>query len=369
MNMDELHKEPGIYFDIPWSDYVRIPYMSPSKLKRGLRSMKHLKRAIDNPEDFQPSAKTVAVGNAAHAMLSGEFDQRYLVQPEFELDDENVKGGTIKKPPKVMTKANGDLSSNGLKWQKLCEENGKPKDYAGEITTGQEKTDSKLTKYYKDKVSEFESQAANQGKEVLTTAQVNTAEKVIREIQKNPEAVKLLGDCQSEVTVISVINGLKTKTRIDILKPGVCADLKTTTDVETNALYRKCKQMGYFFQFAFHIEALANAPDGFQAQEYLILAAEDSGDYDTGVIPVPFALLDQWRERVHRVISDYRHAKATGVYGGLYPGGLGLLKVPEYDMDSEDELHDFDRENELRAAKMEVASAAGGIQTEPELPF
>ena len=84
--MSELKLSPGIYHDVPWSQYREIPYPSPSMLKHGLRSMKRLKRAADG--ELAPSETTVAVGQAVHCMISNEAD-RLAVMPAFEQDAEN----------------------------------------------------------------------------------------------------------------------------------------------------------------------------------------------------------------------------------------------------------------------------------------
>lgn len=329
--------EPGIYTGISWADYCRIPYMNPSTLKHGLRSMKRLKRAIDG-EMAPPNPKTVAVGNAVHAFLSGEFNERFIEMPPFETDDENLTAGTAKNPPKSMIKQDGSPSAAGKKWIELCKEHGKPDDFKDTITVSQVKTQSKTTTYYQNKVAEFERD--NESKTILTSVQVATARKVIGEIRKNKEADAVLSHSQHELTVIARINGLLCKTRIDIAKPqtGLVCDIKTTGDIEPRTFYRQAKKMGYFFQFAFHVEALANAPGGWQVQEYKVLAAEVGDDYDTGLINIPFALIDQWQARVLSKIEDYRLAKAAGIYDGLYKGGCGELVVPEYEMVEEDQV-------------------------------
>ena len=304
--------------------------MNPSTLKNGLRSMLRLKRAIDG--ELQPSAKTVAIGQAVHCLVADETD-RLAVMPEFEKDPRNLTAGTVKEPPKVMTKKDGSLSAAGQKWQDLCNEHGLPVDHHGEIRTGQKSTESKNTDFYKTSFAQFTE--ASGGKTILSEVEMNVAKKVIGCVFENPKAAEIIRRSEQELTVIAEIEGVMCKTRIDgaIAKDRHVWDLKTTDDISGRAFYRQCKNIGHLFQFGFHQLACANAgKNAFAIEKYDAIAAEVSGDYDTGVILIPPQLLDDWAEKVSRVLIDYRLAKSTGSWLGLYPAGVGLLDVPDYDM-------------------------------------
>ena len=326
----EWYPEPGIYKGVSWAEYKSCPYMNPSTLKKGLRSMRHLKRAIDG--ELQPSAKTVAVGQAVHCLVADETD-RLAVMPDFEKDPRNLTAGTVKEPPKAMTKKDGSLSAAGQKWQDLCSEHGLPVDHCGEIRTGQKPTESKVTDFYKTSVSNFVEQ--NEGKTLLTEIEMNVAKKVIGCIYENSKAAEIIRRSEHELTVIAEIEGVMCKTRIDgaIAKDRNVWDLKTTDDISGRTFYRQCKKLGHLFQFGFHQLACANAgKNAFAIERYDAIAAEVSGDYDTGVILIPPQLLDDWAEKVSRVLNDYKLAKSTDIWPGLYPAGIGLLDVPDYDM-------------------------------------
>ena len=159
--------------------------MNPSTLKHGLRSMKRLKRAMDG--EVKPSSKTVAVGNAVHCFLAGEFEERNAVMPAFELDPENV------------------------------------------TATGKKST-SKTTAYYKESKLAWEEE--NKGKTFLTEVEVAVANKTVRNILYKPECRKVVSETRSEVTVIAEIGGGMCKTRLDHFSPEerMIADTKTTND-------------------------------------------------------------------------------------------------------------------------------------------
>ena len=288
--MDTIELEPGIYYDIPWADYCEIPYLTQSILKNGLRSMKRLKRVKDGLHRL-PKPETVAIGNAVHCMIAGEFSDRCAVLPDFEQDDDNV------------------------------------------TATGNRST-SKSTKYYKESKADFEAEHAD--KSILKPAQFEAAEKTVKAIQNNPDATTCMAGCFHEVTVVAELEGVMCKTRIDLLNlndgPRV-AELKTTDDIAPHKFYRKCKQLNYFFQFAFHRLLLENAGDDWTSiQQYDVIAAEVQDDFDVGVIQIlPFSIIDDWCERVTELVVRYRGCKERDIWPGLY-AGPAVIAVPEYDM-------------------------------------
>lgn len=286
--MSEWKPEPGIYYDIPWDQYKSCPYPSPSLLKHGLRSMKRLQRARNG--ELQPSAKTTAVGQALHCMVSDETE-RLAIMPAFEQDEANV------------------------------------------TATGKRST-TKATSYYKAKKAEWE--AESEGKDVLTEVQMAVAKKALRLLHENRKASDLIKRSQLEICVVAFIEGVLTKTRMDGLATPDAWDLKTCPDVEPSAFYRHAKKLGYFFQFALHRAALSSL--GYELQRYSVIAVEVDGDYDNGVIDVPMALLDVWEGKLRSVLNRYKQAEATGEWDGIYPAGIGCLEVPNWDMSDDEDI-------------------------------
>ena len=164
---------------------------------------------------------------------------------------------------------------------------------------------------------------------------METAKRVVRNIWENPAASELISNSDQEITVIAEICGVMTKTRMD----GLCIpkrtgwDIKTSDDISPQRFYRHGKKLGYYFQFAFHDLALSNAgPDAIQLEKYEIIAAEIDNDFDTGVLMIPPQLIDDWKSKVEDVLDRYRVARSRNEWIGLYPAGIGVLEVPDYDM-------------------------------------
>lgn len=290
--------KPGIYKNVSWAEYKAIPYPSPSMLKPGLRSMRRLKRHLD--EGIQPSAKTVAVGNALHAIVAGEFYDRYQIMPDFHLDPENVTD---------KTKA---------------------------------KSTNPNTKWCKAKIAEWRENLGD--KEEMTEVAFNTAQKAYRELKRCKPAWELIKASDHEVTVIGEIAGVLCKTRLDGLTINKTIwDIKTTGDIEGRAFYRVFKRMNYWFQFAFHYLLVKSAgEDGFEPQDnYKCIAVETQGDYEVCVMDVPKNTLNDYEGIVRGLVENYRSSKQSGTWPGLYPSGQTNLYIPEYEMYEEAERVDW----------------------------
>lgn len=252
--------------------------------------MRRLKRAMNG--ECQPDEKTVAVGSAVHAMVSGEFEDRCALMPAFETHAENLT--TTGKPSKAKT-----------------------------------------TTYYKDSVTAFKND--NASKVILSEVQLNTARKAHDRLLSNQTAVEMIQQSELEVTVIGEIEGVLCKTRLDGLVrsgPPRAWDLKTTNDIDPIKLYKSFKSKSYFFQFAFHSLILQNAGDDWvQLQAYDVIALETQDDYDVGVIHIlPWDIIDSWEKKVAEVVHNYGLCRRADRWPGLYPLETDVIRVPNWDM-------------------------------------
>ena len=64
---------PGMHRNLPFEQYLKLPYMSQSVLKQGAESMLHLKHAMDNQGNLEPT-DAMTLGSALHvAFLEPEL--------------------------------------------------------------------------------------------------------------------------------------------------------------------------------------------------------------------------------------------------------------------------------------------------------
>ncbi len=283
-------------------EYETIYAMNPSTLVHGIRSMKRLKRVIDNRgiiEETDP----MRLGTGIHALTlePAEFQRQFVVVPDFHLDPENTSGtGKNIKP-----------------------------------------SESKATKYVKQKVAEFAT--ANAGKKFLSGAQYQAALNAIKAINERPHLKAMIDRCQKEITLRGEILGLKCKGRTDLIDPyvndrfGEILDLKTTNDVEPFAFGRTVANQNYIFKMAFYRE--------LAQQQYKrpfvcgIIAQETKGDFDNTYYPIPDVALDNAFKQVKEVIHQYQTAMETNVWTGCDGGALmSNLYIPSWNMSDDDGL-------------------------------
>lgn len=334
----------GIYVGMPWEEYKAIDLPNQSMLKHGVRSMKHLKRYIDGEITFNPDV--FRVGNAVHCMVAGELDDRYAVMPDFELMPGNMTNGKpeLKQRPKKLKKVNGELSKLGKEWEELCEQNNiiDFEVWDGFLETGRivgkRPSDSKRTNWYAEKVEQWKKE--NPGLEPISQDELEQARKCYRELWCNDDCRNEIDKADLEAVVIGDIEGVRCKARLDFLDRDLrrWGDLKTTRDIEEDAFYRQFKRLNYGFQLAFHDLLLASV--NYQMQSCFMIAAEVSGDFDTGLIEIPCAVYESKHELVRNTVSHYQQCKNDERWPGLYPNG-GFLKVPNWDMSNDEQLEAF----------------------------
>lgn len=259
--------KPGVYFDVPFDDYLNAPYVNKSAITAGLRSMAHMKQSI---EDHVEPTKAMRFGTLVHA---GKLEplavaQRYAVMPAYELDDQNqtAKG--------------------------VC-------------------TQSKNTRYYRDKVAAFT--AANVGKEIVTQDEFDRMLGMMSALASHPIASSYL-DCpgKTEVSLVwdDADTGLRCKARVDKFDSTGCRipDLKTTADASD--FERSIARFRYDIQGAFYldgIKALTSAD-----YEFPLVAIETTPPYGVRAAPLAESAIEHGRNCYRRVLRQYAAWQSSG---------------------------------------------------------
>jgi hypothetical protein len=270
--------------NVSWDDYRQIKKMNPSTLVAGCKSPMHLRRAIE--EGFVEETNAMRLGTGIHALLlePEQFENRFVVMPDYQFDAENVTGKG-------------------------------------------ERSESKATKYYKAKQSQFYQE--NQGKSVISRHQFDQCLRCIEALNSRPRIRELLESANKEVTVEGVIEGIEFKGRIDALIPSCIIDLKTTADVSPRIFGSRFFKLGYDFKLSIYRELVRQSTEGLR--EVRVIAQEPSGDYDNCVINVPEEVLDNAFSRVLHVVHRYKQCMQSGVWPGCDDGLDEIdLFVPDY---------------------------------------
>ena len=198
----------GIYEGVSLDEYLSWPYVDHSCLTAGMRSMAHLKAAMDNPRE---PTEAMQLGTLIHtaALEPGAVADRYVVMPPFENE--------IRRP-------DGSAYAN-----------------------------VKATRQYKDRVAEF--REANADKEIVTSEQHEIVTSVCQSLLEHKRAREWLGaEGPVEVSIVwdEPTTGVRCKGRIDkwIKGDAKIIDLKTTVDASAAetaiAKFRYHRQMAMY---------------------------------------------------------------------------------------------------------------------------
>lgn len=275
--------------DLSWEEYCSIVRMNPSTLVYGIKSVRSMKRVMD--KGFTEETNAMRLGTGIHALLlePDEFEERFVVMPPFNLDKENLRAPKRKDEPII-----------------------------------DRMTDSKQTSYYKAKVAEFHE--ANQGKCIIDRHQYDTALTCIEAINSRDHFRELVESCEKEVTLTGEIDGVPFKGRVDLLRDGVIADLKTTKDVAQFG--RTFFELSYAFKLSIYRELARQ--NGYDC-EVKVIAQETKDDFDNALFVVPSELLDTAMSNVMLVIAQYKQAMETGVWPGWDRGEKEVaLEIPRW---------------------------------------
>lgn len=273
---------PGIYHGVPFHEYLDWEAVSNSRLKLVERSLAHYEA---NPRIKETDA--LRFGSLVHAGQLEPLDiaRRYAVMPNYHKDEENrTKGG--------------------------------------------ERSFSKTTTYYKQRVADF--QKANGDKQIIGEAEYDEMFGLLKSLASNGDAMKALdGGGEVEVSMVweDEVTGLLCKGRIDKLKQheGLFSDLKTTRDALKFTKY--IIDLGYHRQVAFYQHGL-HALTGLSLTPWIV-AIEKDAPYGCRSAPVdPELVRDGWTE-TRRLLDSVAEAIETGDFPS-YPNPTKWVAPANY---------------------------------------
>jgi hypothetical protein len=242
---------PTIDYGMPHAEYLAVPAMSSSGIKRFLRSPAHYRVGFTSID-----ASAAAVGTATHlAVLEpARFDTEVAVSPRF---DKRTKAGKI----------------------------------------------------------EFDQwAAAHAGRVVITADEWQSVRLMADAVRSHPAAEALLQVGVAEVSMMwaDAATGVSCKSRADWLRPdGLLVDLKTGRDASPTGFARAIGQYGYALQAAWYLAGaravLREEPAGF-----VFIAVEKEPPYAVGVYALDASSVDAAADRIASALVRLRECEQTG---------------------------------------------------------
>lgn len=257
-NNDVQTPKPGIYRDVPFTEYLGWKALSNSRMNLAMQSLRHFKEVT-----FTEPTPQLRLGSFVHCGVLEPLaiSMRYAVMPRYELDKENTTS------------------------------EGKP-------------STSKTTSYYKAQAAAFA--AANRDKEIVDLADYEKLVRINKSLCRSDRAREYLGERgDAEVSLLweDAETGLLCKARIDMLNSGI-NDLKTTGNI--------CKfpssiaDYGYHRQAAHYQDGLATLCGG-EIKPFRIIAVESTMPHGVRAAPMSEDALEVGHAEivsVKRAIAD-----------------------------------------------------------------
>lgn len=219
--------EPGVYDGVPFADYLKIPAVNHSSLRRMAESPLHYRHAKDQPASGATDAMRIGTALHVHMLERERFSDLVAVSPVF-----SGKGS-------VALRAD---------WQALHE-----------------------------------------GMCVIDDSEHAQVLGMGRAISAHPEARKYAekpGLREVVVVWIDEATGLKCKARCDKFFPtiGLGVDIKTTRDASPEAFEKSIADYGYHTQLAFYAQGVRAATKS--TAEFIIVAVENESPHGCAVYEV-----------------------------------------------------------------------------------
>lgn len=264
--------KPGIYRDLSYDEYAKIPAVRSSDLKGFARSAAHARYEMLHPSE----TPALVLGQALHVAIlePAKFDETYVSAPEC---DRRTKDGKAT-------------------WEA------------------------------------FQSQSV--GKIILRADEMRQCIDLARAAQDHPLARGMLDSPgANEVTLVwqDEGTGLLCKSRLDRLcnydSYSTIVDVKTTRDASQRAFAADAARFGYHVQAAWYLRgADALAP---VARRFVFLAIEKEPPHCVACYELDEAFLSAGQAECDRALRAYANAQETGVWPG-YPLRLGTLFAPTW---------------------------------------
>lgn len=271
---------PGVYPDIPMSDYGSWDAANYSTLKQFRRSPAHAREMLVNPPAQTPA---MALGSAVHAaVLEPElFVKNYVVAPKVD------------------------------------------------------------RRFKKDKIIWEEFLKDNKDREVLTSLEYEQCIEIQISALANPlvtEIVNESGFTEMSFVWVDKDTEMDCKGRVDrfsrLWGNSVIADLKTTENASPDAWVREVNKYSYHAQAAFYLDGLDTISPVI-VRKFLWIVVEKKSPYALAIYEPDPATIDKGRRMYRNWLRQWAACRETGVWPG-YHAGIQPLLLPDWALRQEE---------------------------------
>ena len=277
--MKQTNIKPGVYYNVPDSEYRAWPCYCKSMMSYTMKSGKHLKAYVDGS------------GEDSDAMIFGRLVDCFLLEPDRYGDLFVIR-------PDMYPDNKGNM------------------------------------KPWSNNANYCRSWNAGQHKAIIKAETKATADRVSKAIGEHPQASEWLNACKSQVSIVWIDpeTGITCKGRIDgLIENERLLDLKITNDPHPAAFSRTSYSFGYHIQGAFYHDGYILASGGTLGESpqypFSFIACEDSEPFDCVCYNLGVESFDVGRVMYREALSRYKEIKESGEYYG-YSNVAEELEIP-----------------------------------------
>lgn len=267
---------PGIYYDVPFSEYLKWEAFSKSMIGSILKSPMHLKDKENRPL----SGASIEFGNQVEDWLLEKetFWNKYVLLPnEYEDSKGNIKPFTL-------------MSS---------------------------------------KCRQIKENYERMGLQVVTPDKIFILEEIESKVNLNYTAKNYLsGTPQVSVVWQDEETGVICKGRYDVLNEDSIADLKTTKDASISKFRKDMMQLNYHCQAWMYQESWAKHNNG-EILPFIFVVIENCSPYGIITYAIREDSLEVGKHKARQAMQVYKNCVETGIWNG-YPEEVIDIDIPEY---------------------------------------
>ena len=286
----------------------------------------------------QASAKE---GNATMSVDTASENNMSKLIPDMPNDEyhatDDISSSNIKTALKSMGKYKAQIDGDSVFKTTPAMELGtlvhalvlEPHTFAGQFAVS-EKFDGR-TKVGKAAKAAF--LAANEGKVIVNTEQMDVAQAMAKAVLLHPEVQAILGVegivFEHSGFCVDSDTGLHVKYRPDIRTDHFIADLKTCADASKDEFARSIFKFGYHTSAAHYLKcdhALFNT----NHQQFIFICVESGFPYEVAVYTLKSTAIDQGYSECAKALSMIKDAQLTGNYPQLNDGLACEIDIPAW---------------------------------------
>jgi hypothetical protein len=148
---------------------------------------------------------------------------------------------------------------------------------------------------------------------ILKPEEMFTIDSMDSEIKAHKGAMKLLQNGDAEQTVITEMDGVLCKIRMDyVRKEGIIIDVKTTIDASPEAFLKTIINYNYHIQAAFYLDVLAQTE--YPSTHFAFIAVEKEAPFSVGVYTLDESFIELGRKKYKRALAIYKECVANNYF-------------------------------------------------------